>query len=131
LLDPIVGPVDAERIVSRARLFDTPRQAVIATTASGTIIYWSRTAERLYGWAAAEAIGRDVLDVTPTAMSRDTAAALMNHLRTGRSWTGRFTVQRRDGSEFSAYVQDLPVLDDQGTLVGIVGVSSPSPLADL
>jgi PAS domain S-box-containing protein len=131
LLDPIAGSVDAERIVSRARLFDTPRQAVIATTGSGTIIYWSRTAEGIYGWSAAEAIGRDVLDVTPSAISRETAAALMSHLRTGSSWTGRFTVRRCDGSEFSAFVQNLPVLDDQGTLVGIVGISSPSPLGDL
>lgn len=41
-------------------------QAVIATDLTGQINYWNRFAENLYGWPAAEAIGRDILEVIVT-----------------------------------------------------------------
>src|SRR5215212_6085717 len=49
----------------QAHLLDTVEQAVIATDLEGRILYWNDYAERLYGWPAAEAVGRSVLEVTP------------------------------------------------------------------
>lgn len=114
----------ASAIISHAKLFDTELQAVIGTTLEGAIVYWNAAAERLYGWSEAEVLGRDVLDVTPSQMTRDAAEELMDRLRSGRSWSGRFVVRARDGVEFTASVRDVPVHDSQGTLVGIVGIST-------
>src|SRR5690606_7106743 len=50
--DPLRGSIDLIR--RHARLFETDRQAVIATTLHGEIVYWSRAAERLYGWSREE-----------------------------------------------------------------------------
>ncbi len=109
-----------------AELFDTEHQAVIGTLVAGAIVYWNPAAERLYGWTANEVMGRDIVEVTPSTPSREQAIALMNRLREGHSWTGRFRVRRRDGEEFEALVRDVPVLDAKGRLVGIVGVSERS-----
>ena len=118
---------DAEAALrAHARLFDIPGQAVIGTTTDGIILYWNAAAELLYGWPAAEAMGRNVVDVTPTDVSREEANAIMQTLQKGRTWVGEFNVRTRTGSEFRAYVQDVPVRDPSGTLVGIVGVSSPA-----
>jgi PAS domain S-box-containing protein len=106
------------------QLLDAVEQAVVATTPEGEIVLWNRCAERLYGWPAAEALGRNVLDVAPAQMSREQAAAIMDELRAGRAWSGEFTVRRRDGGAFQAWVADAPVLDADGRLIGIVGVSS-------
>jgi PAS domain S-box-containing protein len=108
---------------SQPQILDTVDQAVITTTLDGQIIYWNRYAERLYGWSAAEVRGRNIVDVTPTTMSRAQAVEIMNKLSTGQHWTGEFNVQRRDGSHFPALVTNAPIRDHQGTMVGIIGFS--------
>ena len=113
-----------EIIRRQAELFDTDRQAVIGTTLSGEIVYWSETAERMYGWTAAEVEGQSIVEVTPAQASRTHAEEIMERLRMGRSWSGEFLVRTRDGEEFRALVTDVPVKDPQGRLVGLVGVSS-------
>jgi PAS domain S-box-containing protein len=107
-----------------AQLLDAVEQAVIATNPRGEIVFWNRCAERLYGWRADEVLGRDVVEVVPSEMSREQAAELMERLRAGDRWEGEFAVRRRDGSRFHAWVADVPVLDDDGRVMGIVGVSS-------
>ena len=108
---------------SRAELLDSLEQAVIATDLDGTITYWNPFAERVYGWTAAEVLGRNIEDVTPSDLSREQASDIMERLRSGTSWAGEFEVRRRDGSRFPAHVTDTPIRDDHGQLVGIVGVS--------
>jgi PAS domain S-box-containing protein len=107
-----------------AQLLDAVEQAVIATNAAGEIVFWNRCAERLYGWRADEVLGRDVVQVVPSEMSREQAAELMERLRAGERWEGEFPVRRRDGSRFHAWVADVPLLDDERRVVGIVGVST-------
>lgn len=104
-------------------LLDAVGDAVMATRPDGTITYWNRAAERLYGWRAHEVLGRNVVDVTPTLASREAADALMARLRRGESWSGEFQVRRRDGSSFTAHVTNAPVLGERGELLAIVGVS--------
>jgi PAS domain S-box-containing protein len=90
---------------------------VIATDLAGRITYWNRFAERVYGWSAAEVLGRDVQNVTPSRVSHDQAADIMSRLQAGGSWSGEFPVQRRDGSDFLALVTDTPIHDRDGRLI--------------
>lgn len=99
--------------------------SVIATDISGTILYWNSPAEELYGWRASEVLGRNIVDVTPSAMSRREAEEIMQLLVKGKRWSGNFTVRHRDGTPFQVHVDDEPVMHD-GTVVGIVGVSRRS-----
>jgi PAS domain S-box-containing protein len=118
---PATGELSASYL---AQLLDAVEQAVIATDPAGEIVFWNRCAERLYGWSAAEVLRRNVVEVVPSEMSREQAAELMERLRAGQAWHGEFSVRRRDGSRFHAWVADVPVLDDDGRVVGIVGVST-------
>ena len=47
----------------------------------------------------------------------------MERLRAGNAWEGEFPVRRKDGSTFTAYVTDMPIFDDDGEVIAIVGVS--------
>jgi PAS domain S-box-containing protein len=107
----------------QAQLLNTVEQAVIATDLEGKISYWNRFAEKLYGWSAAEAVGVNILDLTPAQTTVEQASEIMSHLRAGRSWSGEFLVRRKDGTTFPALVTDSPIYDDEGSLVGMVGVS--------
>src|SRR5215203_1449518 len=113
-----------EQIRFQARLLDAVGQAIIATNPQGTIIYWNRAAEELYGWPKEEVMGRPIVEVTPSEEMLERAEEIMSELRAGRSWSGEFVVQRKDGSTFPAMVTDTPVHDEQGNLAGIIGVST-------
>ncbi|MBE9067240.1 PAS domain S-box protein [Leptolyngbya cf. ectocarpi LEGE 11479] len=110
-------------ILFQSRLLDAVAQAVIATNLDGNILYWNCFAETLYGWSAAEVLGRSILDITPADTTRDQAVEIMAHLQQGEQWSGEFWVKRKDGTPFPAWVIDAPIYDDQGILVGVVGVS--------
>lgn len=115
----------AEKAIEfQAHLLNTVEQAVVATDTAGRVTYWNRFAEKLYGWSAAEAIGQDVLEITPTGATREQSAEIIASLQQGHSWSGELLLQRKDGSFFSAAVTSAPVYKDEGELVGMVGVSS-------
>ena len=81
-------------------------QAVIITSPDGVVVTWNPYAETLYGWTAAEAIGRSILELTPSPDSADQAAEVIERLRAGESWSGEFPVRRKDGTSFVAFVTD-------------------------
>ncbi len=107
----------------QARLLDTVEQSIIATDLDGIVVYWNQFAEQLYGWTSPEAIGRHIMDLTTPAAMTEQAVDILSHLRQGESWTGEFNVQRRDGTTFPAQVINSPINDENGVLIGIVGLS--------
>src|SRR5690242_7673472 len=96
-MTPVTSPDAIARIVDLARTYDDGDQAVIATDAAGKILYWSDTAERVYGWPASTTLGRNIVDITPTNNTVDEAMQIMEQLRRGETWTGDFILQHRDG----------------------------------
>lgn len=112
-----------EKLHLQARLLECVDQAVIATDLTGTITYWNGVAERMYGWSASEAIGRSILGLTPAEQSLNDAVTVLERLLRGESWTGELVLARRDGTTFPALVVDSPMLDEHGTLIGVVGIS--------
>ena len=106
-----------------AREVDVAGRAVIATDANGSIIYWGNGAESLFGWTAEDAMGRNVLEVTPSAYSAEDADGIMRTLKAGDPWSGEFMLQTRQGKRFTAQVTDIPVHSKTGDLLGIVGIS--------
>lgn len=112
-----------EQLQFQAQLLDQAGEAIIATDLQGRIIYWNKAANQIYGWTAGEAMGEDILDVTPAKLSKKQAGELMAYMRKGKSWTGEFPVQRKDGTMFEALVSNTPLLNDQGDLEGIIGIS--------
>jgi PAS domain S-box-containing protein len=117
-----------EEIRFQAHLLDAVEQAVIATDLNGTIIFWNSFAKTLYGWSAAEALGANILDLTPAPAMREQATDILACLQAGQSWSGEFDVQRRDGTFFPALINDSPIVDSKGKLIGIVGVSTDNTL---
>src|ERR1700682_3885733 len=93
-------------------LLEALGQAAIATDASGLIVYWNEAAEDLYGFPREEAIGRNVLEGPPAAVSRTQAAEIMQTLANGEVWSGDFLVQARSGETFAASVTDIPLNPD-------------------
>jgi PAS domain S-box-containing protein len=104
-------------------LLDSVEEAVMATDLQGTILYWNQAAQRLYGWESKEVLGKNIMEVTPSEMTRDQAETIMHQLSQGQKWTGDFQVRRKDGTTFIARATDTPIRTPDGELIGIVGTS--------
>jgi PAS domain S-box-containing protein len=107
-----------------SELINNVGQAVIATDLLGNVIFWNNAAKRIYGWSPDEAIGQNIVNLTPARQSSEQAIEIMKYLSEGNTWSGEFEVQRKDGSSFPAFVTDTPMLDSNGNLTGIIGISS-------
>ena len=105
-------------------LLDQVRAAVIATDLQGAVTYWNHHAEALYGWSRDEALGQSIGELLIPEDQLDLAEAIMNRVREGHSWEGEMRLTRKDGASLLTFVSDSPILDTEGELVGIVGISS-------
>jgi two-component system cell cycle sensor histidine kinase/response regulator CckA len=99
-------------------------QSVIATDMEGRITYVNRFAGELHGWAVSEMLGRSVIEDLVPQTSRKEGERIMKRLQQGKSWSGEFPLQRRDGSVFPALVTVSPLADRDGKLTGIIGIST-------
>lgn len=96
-----------ERAASEALLLSilaTVPDAMIVIDEAGIILSFSATAERLFGFAEDEAIGRSVNILMPESDRRQHDDYILRYLTTGQKriiGIGRITIgQRRDGSTF-------------------------------
>jgi PAS domain S-box-containing protein len=104
-------------------VLDALPRAIIVTDPDGRILVWNRLAESLYGWPAAEVVGRPVGEVLVPIEHRGHADEIMETVRAGEIWSGDFTVLRRDGEPVRVWVTDRPVFADDGQVIAVVGAS--------
>ncbi len=101
-----------------AAIFDASDDAIVCTTLDGVITAWSRGAERILGYTAAEAVGhRTEIYVPPERIDEDTAlrARAQHGERTEHFETVRRT---KDGREVAVSITIVPMHDATGTVVG-------------
>src|SRR5581483_153555 len=108
----------------QARLLDSVDQAVGAVDFDGVMTYWNRRAEQLFGWPAADVVGRSAAELPLLERSGLDVAAMLELARRGEGWSGEVQLRRRDGSTFPALVAISPVEDERGQPVGALGVAS-------
>ena len=110
-------------IVTPAAVLDAVSRAVVATDPQGTILYWNRAAELLYGWTPDEALGRNVVDLLVPQSLAPQAGAILDQVRLGEGWSGDFWTRHKDGRVLRVAVVDRAVLDEGGRVVAVVGES--------
>jgi len=107
----------------QAQLLNAVQQAVVATDPDGLVIFWNTFAEKLYGWAADEAVGKPIEELTPSPFLRQHASEIFERGAAGESWTGEFLVQGKAGKAFPALLTTSPVRDEHNIVLGFVRVS--------
>ena len=113
-----------EHIRFQARMLASVGEAVVVTDPHGTILFWNDAAHRLYGWPAAEALGRNIVDMVPATGTSEGATEILAHLAAGKTWSGELMTQTRNERRFPALVTYAPVFGGDGKLEAIIGVSS-------
>jgi PAS domain S-box-containing protein len=108
--------IDASRHL--AAIVESSDDAIISKNLDGIISSWNRSAERLFGYSAEEAIGQHITLIIP-ANRRDEEVAIIERLRRGERVDHFETIrQRKDGSLLDISLTISPVKDSEGRVIG-------------
>jgi PAS domain S-box-containing protein len=110
----------ATRCRLQGTLLDGVEEAAAAAAADGKITYINAAAERLLGWRASDVVGRDGRELF-AAVSEE-AYRVHAALLEGERFTGRFKMNRHDGTAFVATMRAFPAFDEQGEVIGLVSL---------
>jgi two-component system sensor histidine kinase/response regulator len=108
---------------TRARLaaiVDSSDDAIFSATLDDTILTWNAGAERLYGYAASEMIGRSRALLVPPGKSAELLTAIMEKAARGEAGEPFETQRRRnDGSVIDISLTISPMTDPTGRVTGV------------
>ncbi|HUK58525.1 MAG TPA: PAS domain S-box protein [Stellaceae bacterium] len=98
--------------------------AVIYADAAGTIQFWNKGAERMFGFAAADAIGRALDLIIPENLRARHWEGFHRTMASGQSRYGAGDMLavpaiRKDGTRISVEFTIVPFRDDEGRVLGI------------
>ncbi len=111
-----------QKLSEQAALLDKARDAIVVRSLDHRVLFWNRGAERLYGWSAEEALGRDVSRLIYRDPSRFLTAS-ENTLARGE-WTGEIEQIRRDGTDMVVEGRWTLVRDARGAPVSILAINT-------
>jgi len=101
-----------------AAIVDSSADAIVSKTLDGVITSWNRGAERLFGWTAAEAVGRHITLVIPRERWPEEADVL-GRVRRGERVDHYETVRvTKDGQLLDISLTVSPLRDATGRIVG-------------
>lgn len=107
-----------EAVARLAAIVQWSEDAIIGKTLDGVITSWNKSAERIYGYSAEEAVGESISILIPSDRADDLTHALQrirNGERVERYETERV---RKDGKLISVSLTVSPINDLSGRLVG-------------
>jgi len=88
-----------ERIAEQAALIDQARDAILVRNLENRVLFWSKGAERLFGWRSDEAVGRTIAELIKPdpEISRE---AITTVLRDG-AWSGEIEKVTKAGAKLT------------------------------
>lgn len=109
-------------ISEQASLLDKTHEAMVVRDMKRRITYWNKAAETLYGWTAAEAVGKDIHKLLKHVASevRQTEKSLLKH----GEWSGEMTKRHKDGSLLTIESRLTLVRDKDGQPVSVFSIHS-------
>lgn len=110
-------------LITSAAVLDALSRAVVATDPDGTIVYWNRGAEEVYGWTAGEALGRTMADLLGPEALLGQAGPILEQVPIGGRSCGDFSVRHKDGHLLRVAAVERAVVDDAGRVVALVAES--------
>jgi PAS domain S-box-containing protein len=101
-----------------AEVVDSSDDAIIAKTLDSTITAWNAGAQKMFGYSAAEAVGKSMLMLIPPDRA-DEEPVILEQIRSGRSVDHFETVRvRKDGREIHISATISPIRNSRGEIVG-------------
>lgn len=101
-----------------AAIVESSDDAIVSKDLSGIVTSWNAAAERIFGYSAAEMLGKPIAIIIPEGRASE-EASILARIRRGERVAHYETVRRRKSGELiSVSLTVSPVRDEDGSIVG-------------
>ncbi len=133
--DEVIGLVSVNRDITeqkqierqlryQAQLLENVSDAVIAVDNDYIITSWNAAAEKLYGWTAAEVLGKNIYQVLQiTYLNGASEQDAIKAMQATGKWVGEVIQKRKDGTEVIVEACVSPLLSEKGEVTGLVSIN--------
>jgi PAS domain S-box-containing protein len=102
-----------------AAIVDSSDDAIVSKSLDSIVTSWNKSAQRMFGYTAEEAIGQSIMLIIP-AERRQEEDTILSQIRQGKRIEHFETVRvRKDGSTIDVSLTISPVRDATGRIVGV------------
>jgi PAS domain S-box-containing protein len=112
-----------QKLRHQAMLFDFINDAMISSDAEYRITAWNKAAETLYGWSAAEVIGKNGLDLVRTQFPETDKLRMLDVIAREGQWRGEVTQVKRSGERFPVEVNSIVLYDENHQVTEYLSVN--------
>jgi PAS domain S-box-containing protein len=107
------------QLAYQAKLLDLANDAIFIRSATDKISYWNEGAERLYGWASEEVLGRSTHEILRTEFP-----VPLSEIMHADRWEGELRHTRKDGSQITVASRWTTLRDHNGKAVGWLEINT-------
>ena len=113
-----------QKIREQADLLDKTRDAIILCTPGWKITSWNHGAERIYGWSAAEAIGRNFRQLLYPEKLPPSILEAEKILEEHGEWMGELQEVTKNGTRVTVQARCTLIRDDQGVPKSLLTINT-------
>ena len=107
-----------------AAIVESSDDAIIGESLEGVVTSWNRSAERIFGYSASEAIGRPLSSLIWPAKEDESDLDLLRRIRRGERIDHCETVRvHKDGRRILVSLSMSPISDSNGVLIGVAKIA--------
>jgi PAS domain S-box-containing protein len=111
-----------EQLAYLLPMLDQTEDAIIAFDPRWRVTAWNRGAERMYGWSAKEARGRELRSFMRLSTSDAQHAEIRREIAERGRWRGEVDVERRDGSMLSVESVQVAICGVDSQITGYLAI---------
>lgn len=112
------------KLAEQAALLDNATDAIVVRDLQERVTYWNKSAERVYGWTAAEAVGQSVLHLLHKESEWPAFEAASRCMGETGEWTGECRKIHRSGRTIVVQARWTLVRDEQGHAHSILSINT-------
>ena len=124
LVRDVAERAQVEKAMERmASIVENSEDAIVGIAMDGTIMTWNPGAQRLYGYAASEVVGRSLSLLSPPERAEEVGENLVRIMRGDRISHYETERIRRDGSRTEVSISISPIKEVDGRVIGFSSIA--------
>jgi two-component system cell cycle sensor histidine kinase/response regulator CckA len=113
-----------QKLRQQTTLLDIASDAIVVRDMQNIIQYWNKSAEKVYGWTAEEAMGRSSVDLLSSPKHIEEVSLAMEAVMTNGEWSGEMHHESKAGQTLTIEARWTLVRNEAGAPSGILAVNT-------